>query len=76
MPPQELEPIVEMNGLTIGEFLGELFPGRDIVAGLERGLTVVETLTDQIQAVLERVIIRVCEWSSGSISLPRRDRRR
>jgi hypothetical protein len=70
MPPQELEPIVEMSGLTIGEFLGELFPGRDIVAGLERGMTVVETLTDQIQAVLERVIIPVCEMLERLEKLP------
>ena len=70
MPPQELEPIVEMSGLTIGEFLGELFPGRDIVAGLERGLTVVETLTDQIQAVLERGIIPVCEMLERLKKLP------
>jgi hypothetical protein len=52
---------MEARTQTIGEFLGELFPGCDIVAGLERGMTVVETLTDQIQAVLERVIIPVCE---------------
>jgi hypothetical protein len=61
---------VEMSGLTIGEFLGELFPGRDIVAGLERGLTVVETLTDQIPAVLERVIIPVREMLERLDKLP------
>ena len=70
MPPQELEPIVEASGPTIGDFLGKLFPGRDIVAGLERGLTVVETLANRISAVLERVIIPVCEMLERLEKLP------
>jgi hypothetical protein len=52
---------MEARTQTIGEFLGELFPGCDIAAGLNRVMTFVETLADQIQAVLERVIIPVCE---------------
>jgi hypothetical protein len=59
-----------MSGLTIGEFLGELFPGRDIVAGLERGLTVVETLADRIPAVIERVLVPACEMLERLEKLP------
>jgi hypothetical protein len=61
MPLQALEPIVEASSQTIGEFLAEFFPGRDIAAGLERGLIFVESLANRISAVIEPVVIRVCE---------------
>jgi hypothetical protein len=70
MPPHDLEPIVEMSGLTIGEFLGELFPGCDIAAGLNRVMTVLETLADRIPAVIERVLIPACEMLERLEKLP------
>jgi hypothetical protein len=61
---------MEARTQTIGEFLGELFPGCDIAAGLNRVMTFVETLADRIQAVLERVIIPVCEMVERLEKLP------
>ncbi len=70
MPSQELKPIMEVSRLTIGEFLGELFPGRDIVAGLERGLTVVESFAKRISSVVEPVVTQVCEVVDRLDKLP------
>jgi hypothetical protein len=66
----ELEPIVEASAQTIGEFFEEWFPGCDINAGLKRVQTVVETLADRIPAVIERVIISVCEMLERLEKLP------
>ena len=43
-----------MEGIpnTVGELLGELFPGCDIAAGLTRVLTFVEAFANQMQAGL------------------------
>jgi hypothetical protein len=48
---------------TVGELLGELFPGCDIAAGLTRVLTFVEAFANQMQAGWERVAIPLCEWA-------------
>ena len=61
---------MEARTQTIGEFLGELFPGCDIAAGLKRVMTFVETLANRISAVLERVIIPVCEMLERLEKLP------
>src|SRR5258708_21242558 len=70
MPSQELEPITEVSGPTVGEFLEQLFPGRDIVAGLERGLTVVESFAKRISSVVEPVVTQVCEVADRLDKLP------
>jgi hypothetical protein len=54
---------VEASSQTIGELLEELFPGRDIVAGLERVLTIVERFADRIPAVIEPVLIKASEMA-------------
>jgi hypothetical protein len=59
---------MEASTQTIGEFLGELFPGRDIDAGLKRVQTFVENLADRISAVIERVLIPAYEMVERSIS--------
>jgi hypothetical protein len=61
---------VEASTQTIGEFLEELFPGRDITAGLKRVQGVVETLADRIPAVIERVVIPACETLERLDKLP------
>ncbi len=68
--PQELKPIMEAHTQTIGEFLGELFPGCDIAAGLNRVMTFVETLADRIPAVIERVLISAYEMVERLEKLP------
>jgi hypothetical protein len=52
---------MEANPKTVREFLGELFPGWDIAAGVTRVLTVVETLANQFAAGIEQVAIPLCE---------------
>ena len=52
---------MEASTQTIGEFLGELFSGCDIAAGLKRVLAFVETAADRISSVIERVLIPACE---------------
>jgi hypothetical protein len=47
---------------TVGELLGELFPGCDIAAGLTRVVTVVEAFANQMQVGIEQVAIPLCEW--------------
>ena len=61
---------MEARTQTIGEFLGELFPGCDIAAGLNRVMTFVETLADRIPAVIERVLIPACEMVERLDKLP------
>jgi hypothetical protein len=61
---------MEARTQTIGEFLGELFPGCDIAAGLKRVMTFVETLADRIPAVIERVLIPACEMVERLDKLP------
>ena len=48
---------------TVGELLEELFPGRDIAAGLTRVLTFIDAFTNEMQAGLERVATPLCEWA-------------
>jgi hypothetical protein len=61
---------VEASTQTVGEFLEELFPGRDIVAGLERVLTIVKRLADRIPAVIGPVLIRAGEMAERLDKLP------
>jgi hypothetical protein len=61
---------MEASTQTIGEFLGELFPGWDIAAGLKRVQTFIETLADRMPAVIERVLIPVCEMVERLDKLP------
>jgi hypothetical protein len=72
---------MEASTQTIGEFLGELFPGCDIAAGLKRFLVFVETVADRmpaviervadrIPAVIERVLIPICEMVERLDKLP------
>jgi hypothetical protein len=70
MPLQALEPIVEASSQTIGEFLAEFFPGRDIAADLKGVQTFLETLANRISAVVEPVVIRVCEMLERLEKLP------
>ena len=63
---QELEPIVEARIQTVGEFLGELFPRRDIDAGLKRVQTFVENLTE----VVERAVMSGREMVERLDKLP------
>jgi hypothetical protein len=60
---QKREPFMEAIPNTVGELLGEVFPGCDIAAGLTRVLTFVEAFANQTQAALERVAIPICEWA-------------
>ena len=61
---------MEARTQTIGEFLGELFPGCDIAGGLNCVMTFVETLADRIPAVIERVLIPACEMVERLDKLP------
>jgi hypothetical protein len=46
---------MEASPITVGQLLGELFPGTDIAAGLERVHTALETLAKQIFAGIKWV---------------------
>jgi hypothetical protein len=55
--------IVEAGIQTIGQFYEEFFPGRDIVADLERVQTFFEKLAGRIQAAFEPVVVQICEMA-------------
>lgn len=61
---------MEASTYTVGELLGELFPGCDIDTGLKRIQTFVETLADRMPAVIERVVIPACEMVERLEKLP------
>ena len=61
---------MEARTQTIREFVGELFAGCDLAAGLKRVVTFVETLADQMPAIIERVLIPACEMFERLDKLP------
>jgi hypothetical protein len=56
--------------MTVGELLGELFPGCDIAAGLKRVQTVVETLANHITTSIQRVLMPACEMAERLERVP------
>jgi hypothetical protein len=60
-PLREPGSILETSGQTVGEFLEQLFPGRDIAADLERVQIFLEGLANRIAAILEPLAPQVCE---------------